>query len=48
MVSLCYEFCNKDSLILCKEAIRLSKMIKPILSHKNNYKGIGFLYKSHS
>jgi hypothetical protein len=42
MVTLCDDFCNKDSLTLCNDAIRLTKIIKPILSHKNNYKNVAF------
>lgn len=42
MVTLCDEFCNKDSLTLCKDVIRLTNMIKPILSHKSNYEGVTF------
>lgn len=42
MVTLCDGFCNRDSITLCKEAIRLKKIIKPILTHKNNYENVAF------
>ena len=42
MVALCDDFCNKDSITLCKEAIRLTKMIKPVLSLKEKYEGLTF------
>jgi hypothetical protein len=42
MVTLCDDFCNKDSLPLCNEVIALTKTIKPVLSHQNNYEGVTF------
>lgn len=42
MVTLCDDFCNKDSLTLCNEVIALTKKIKPVLSHQNNYEGVTF------
>lgn len=42
IVTLCDGFCNKDSLTICKEVIRLTKTIKPILSYKNNYESVIF------
>ncbi|PLK42107.1 hypothetical protein [Emticicia sp. TH156] len=42
IVTLCDGFCNKDSLTIFKETIRLTKMIKPILSHRANYENVIF------
>jgi hypothetical protein len=42
MVSLCDGFCNKDSSTLCNEVVRLTKIIKPILSHRNDYECVWF------
>ena len=42
MVTLCDSFCNKDNLTIFKEVIHITKTIKPILSHKNNYEGVKF------